>query len=103
MALRLLVHVDVQSPVGEAERLRERLASTRGRPRGFVAAAPAGREHAGHREKGPPRRSAAEKLASVQSIGHSGPSIESTTKVESGLQLSVSRWPGEAPFRPGDA
>ena len=71
--------------------------------RSFLARAPAGREHSRHGEERTTGRGAAEQLASGQDICHSDPSSESTTNVDSGLQLSVSLWPGEAPFNPSDA
>src|SRR4030088_3040818 len=101
MRVRLVVRVDVERPVREAQRLCKRLA--RVRPTGFLAGAAASCEHAGHGEECPTRRRTAEQMESGQAIGHSDPSSESTTNVLSGLQLSVSLWPAAAPFTPGEA
>src|SRR2546422_8264106 len=99
MALRLLVDVDVQRPVGETKRLRQRMAR---RGAGRLGRAPAaGGEQAGKRQHRAARGGAFEKLAAGEDIGHSDPSSESTTNVESGLQLRVRCWPGAAPLSPG--
>src|SRR5919197_5595134 len=99
MTRRLLVDVDVERPVGEAERLRELVA--RRRALGLRAAAAARCEQAGERQQCAAGGRAPQQLFAREDIGHSAPSIESTTKVESGLQLSVIRCPDAAPFRPG--
>src|SRR5262249_9711588 len=97
----LLVDVDVERPVREAQRLRERVA--RAGARGFGAAPAARGEHTGDRQERAARSRTPQQVPTGQDVSHSGASSESTTKVESGLQLMVSRSPGAAPFSPGDA
>src|SRR3954468_15589875 len=101
MRVRLVVRVDVQRPVRELEGLREGV--VRAGARRLGAAAAAGGEHTGHREQGAARGGAAEQVTAGGRVGHFGASMESTTKVESGSQLSVVRSPAEPPFSPGDA
>src|SRR5262249_26982826 len=88
----LLVLVDVERPVREVERLGELV---RRCPAACTAAAAsaAGGEESGDCEDGAARRSAANEDLAGDAIGHWVPSWESTTKVLSGLQLSVSRSP----------
>src|SRR4051794_36174422 len=93
--------VDVQRPVREPQCLGERLVAIRAR--GLGAAAATGRQHTGKGQERAARGCAPEQVAAGEDVGHWDASVESTTNVESGFQLSVSLSPGIAPFSPGDA
>src|SRR6266545_1232211 len=69
----------------------------------LLAGAAARSQQARNREDGATCGGPLEQLASGEDVGHSDPSMESTTNVHSGLQLSVRRVPGEAASRPGAA
>src|SRR6266540_2589297 len=97
--LRLLVDVDVERPVREVECLRELVRAGCA----LLAGAAARSQQARNREDGATCGGPLEQLASGEDVGHSDPSMESTTNVHSGLQLSVRRVPGEAASRPGAA
>src|SRR6266545_4860907 len=97
--LRLLVDVDVERPVREVDSLRELVRAGCA----LLAGAAARGQQAGNREDGATCGGPLEQLASGEDVGHSDPSKESTTNVQSGLQLSVRRVPGEAASRPGAA
>ena len=99
--VRLVVRVDVQRPVREVECLGKLVVGAAARR--LRAAAAAGGENAGNAEEGAACGRAPQQVAPGDDVGHSGASIESTRNVDSGLQLSMSRSPGAAPFSPGDA
>src|ERR1044072_8209687 len=99
MDTRLLDHVDVERPVGEAQRLGELLlGGGRGRrDRGRLPGAAAGGKQAGSGEERAARGRATQQiLAGELGLGHAAAtsSVRSTTKAESAANDSSSCSPG---------
>ena len=81
----LLVRVHVERPVREVKSARKLLLDAGRAAGGLRAAAAAGGEDARDGDRGSSDRCALQQLPPGEVVGHSAPSVESTTNVESGL------------------